>query len=72
METIKDFRILKAIAKIYNLEFCKKHKYYTGNPYKDNKGNYLLKEFKYKNKTYSLKYFDGCFSTFLIHKTNTK
>ena len=70
MEVIKDFRILKAISRIYNLEFCKKHKYYIGNPYKDNKGNYLINNFKYKNKTYLLKYFSGCFNPFLIHINN--
>lgn len=66
METITDLRILKAISKKYNLDFCSIYKYYIGNAYEDNKGNYLPIKFNYKDQIYKLKYFDGCFNPFLI------
>ena len=70
MEIIKDLRTLKAIAKKYDLEFCRRYKYYIGDPYENHKGESLPYTFKHKEKTYKLKYFDGCFKPFLITKTN--
>ena len=70
METITDLRTLDAIAKKYNLDFCRKYKYYIGHPYKNRKGESLPYNFEHKGKTYKLKYFDGCFNPFLITKTN--
>ena len=70
MQVIKDLRIIKAIAKKYNLDFCRKYKYYVGDACKNNKGKSLPYTFEHKEKTYKLKYFDGCFNPFLVTKTN--
>jgi len=66
MKTITDLRILKAIGKRYNLDFCSIYKYYIGDVYEDNKGVSLPNKFNYKNKVYELKYFSGCFNPYLI------
>lgn len=66
MKVVKDLRKLNAIAKKYSLNFCRKYKYYEGDPYYNSKGESLPYEFPYKGKTFKLKYFDGCFNPFLV------
>ena len=70
MGVITDLVTIDAIAKKYNLDFCRKYKYYLGHPYKNRKGESLPYTFEHKEKTYKLKYFDGCFNPFLTTKTN--
>ena len=69
-EVVENFRVLNSISKKFNLDFCRKHKYYNGNPYQDNKGNDLPRIYNYKDSRYKLKYFDGCFNPFLIKLNN--
>jgi len=66
-----NWRILKAIAEKYGLEFDRVHKYYIGNAYKNNKGVFLStfeRSMELKGISYELKYFDGCFNPFLVRK----
>jgi len=63
---IKDLRILKAIGLLYGLKFDRKFKYYIGDTYKTDRGLSTSEQFKYKNRVFELKYFDGCFNPFLI------
>jgi len=65
-KVIKDLRVLKAIGFKYGLDFDKKFKYYTGNAYKTKKDLSTDNIFIYKNKSYELKYFSGCFNPYLI------
>ena len=65
-DIVSDGRILKAFKnrgfiKDYDLKF----------KYIDCDFKQFLHEFKYKNNTYKIKYFDGCFSPFVI-KVNKK
>lgn len=64
-EIIKDLRILNAIGKKEGLIFDKTFKYYIGDSYLNFFGEYLKSYYNYKNKKYSLKYFDGCFNPYL-------
>jgi hypothetical protein len=64
-KVIKDLRILKAIGKIHGLDFDKDFKYYIGNAYETKKGLSTSEIFIYKNKSYELKYFSGCFHPYL-------
>jgi len=69
MNIEKNWRILKAIAKKYGLEFDREHRYYIGDAYKNNRGEDLSlfeHSMKLKGITYKLKYFDGCFHPFLV------
>ena len=63
---VNDCRVLKAFKnkgfiKDYDLQF----------KYIDCNFEQFLYEFKYKNNTYKIKYFDGCFNPFVI-KLNKK
>lgn len=62
----EDLRILNAIGKKEGLIFDRTFKYYIGDSYKNNKGEYLKRFFEYKNKKYELKYFSGCFNPYLV------
>lgn len=53
------------IAKEFNLEFDTKFGYYIGDPYRDNKGNYLPTFMYYNGNVFNLKYVDGCFNPYL-------
>ena len=78
MNIIRDNDTLKHIAKSYNLDFCKVHKYYDGNAYTNNKGENLPRYFELgrhmakggyetkSNRVFKLQYFDGCFNPFLV------
>lgn len=63
---IKDLRILKAIGFKEGLIFDRKFKYYVGNTYLNFFGEYLKSYYIYKNKKYTLKFYDGCFNPFLV------
>ena len=60
MKIVKDLRVLNAICKRYNIIIDKDYKYITSNPYKT---PYIM---EYKGKQYKAKYFDGCFSPFIV------
>ena len=53
------------IAKAFNLDFDTKFGYYIGDPYRDNKGNYLPTFMYYMGNVFNLKYVDGCFNPYL-------
>jgi hypothetical protein len=72
MNIIRIPSLLKAIGKQYNLDFCKRFRYYIGDVYNDNKGNTLPSYMYYNNKIYALKYFDGCFNPYLVELDRTK
>ena len=62
---VTDCRILRAFKnkgfiKDYDLEF----KYVNSYDYYNSDKN--IDKFKYKNNTYKIKYFDGCFNPFVI------
>jgi hypothetical protein len=62
MKVITDSRVLNAVAKKHNLNFCPKYKYLDiEDPECD-----LPYEFPHNGNVYRLKYFDGCFKLFLI------
>ena len=69
MNIITHKTILKAIAKKYNLSFCKAHGYYEGDVYKNDKGESLPNYFSNGASIYKLKYFDGCFKPYLVDIT---
>ena len=62
---ITDARILKALKnRGFIIDYDKKYKYVNAyNYYNSNKNIY---QFYYKNKPYEIKYFDGCFSPFVV------
>lgn len=57
MQIIKDLRILKALEKRSDWRFDREFKYCTSG-----ENNKVI----YKNKTYKLKYFSGCFYPYCI------
>ncbi len=63
---VKARRTLTAIGKKYGLTFDKKHHYYTGNAYVNNKGETLPTVFREGTDEYKLQYIDGCFHPFLV------
>ena len=65
MGVIKITSNKSGIAKEFNLDFDTKFGYYVGNPYKDNKGNYLQTFMYYNGHVFELKYIDGCFNPYL-------
>jgi len=65
IKVIRDLRVLNAFKR-FGLVFNPIHKYYIGDTYKTKTGLSTDQEFKYKNKRYILKYFDGCFNPFLV------
>lgn len=70
-DIITDWRILKAVAEKYGLEFDREHKYYIGDTYKNNRDEdlfFMERDMELNGIHYELKYFDGCFNPFLIKK----
>ena len=79
-DIVRDWWILKAIGKKYGLEFDREHKYYIGDAYVNNRGEYLVdidrriveedggtyKGIHWYGTRYKLEYFDGCFKPFLV------
>ena len=70
MELVKNTSIIKGIGKKYHLTFCTKFKYYEGDAYKNNKGEFLPTYFCWNARIYELKYVSGCFNPFLVDVTN--
>jgi len=66
MDIIKDFRILKAIEKKYNLKFDKEFKYCISENISTTKNFYI------NNKEYKLIFLDGCFYPYLIQTKRIK
>ena len=62
MEIVKDYKILKEIEKASgnSWKFNKVYKYYIGNTYTK------IKQVNYKNNTYILQYFSGCFFPYCV------
>ena len=62
---ITDNRVLKAIKnRNFIIDYDKNHKYVESHNYYNS--DKYINEFYYKNELYKIKYFDGCFSPFLI------
>lgn len=57
---IKDARMLKGICKEFGMEYDEDYRYIT------NDGALTFGSKFYKNETYKLKYFSGCFYPYLI------
>lgn len=55
---ITDLRILKGIARRYNLIFDNRYKYITS--------EYKKTFFTYKGHSYKLQYFSGCFYPYIV------
>lgn len=66
MKILEDIQTLKALANKYHLEIDMEFKYYSGNAYMNLKDEILPRYFKIGNRTYKLKYFDGCFNPFFV------
>ena len=64
MNIITDLRILKKLERLSNNEwtFDRQYKYFIGNTYT------RCKSVKVGNKTYSLKYFSGCFYPYCVEE----
>ena len=58
---VKDLRVLKHFTIKYDLHFDKDYKYCINSGWDFD----YFKQYNYKNKTYKLKFFDGCFEPFL-------
>ena len=62
---ISDGRVLKALKyRGFIIDYDKAHKYVDEHNYYNS--NKSINEFYYKNELYKIKYFDGCFSPFVI------
>lgn len=61
----------KKFAQTFNLDFCPKFGYYTGNAYRNNIGETLPNYFYYNSEIYMLKYVSGCFNPFLYKMNRT-
>ena len=62
---ISDGRVLKALKnRGFIIDYDKAHKYVDEHNYHNS--NKSINEFYYKNELYKIKYFDGCFSPFVI------
>jgi hypothetical protein len=65
MEIVKNLTVLNQLSKAYGLKFCKTYKYCTGGD------NIRVNRYTYKDDSFVLKYFDGCFYPYIVKlKTN--